>query len=102
MSITGNKYAFSQENVNIAPDEHGVYALYDGDVTIYIGRASGKDVTIRSRLKSHKSGNEGPCTKGATHYKREVTSYPVSRESELIEEYDEQYGRLPRCNDRRP
>ena len=62
MPITGQKYAFTDKNVNNAPASHGVYVLYDGDVTIYIGRASGEGVTIRSRLKSHKAGNEGPCT----------------------------------------
>ncbi len=101
MPITGDKYPFTEENVNNSPAEHGVYALYDGDVTIYIGRASGEGVTIRSRLQSHHRGDEGPCTEAATHYRREVTSRPIARESELLDEYEENYGRLPRCNDRR-
>jgi hypothetical protein len=116
MPITGGKYAFTESNVNKAPAEHGVYALYDntplvtdfsgpfpsmrrhrGELTIYIGRASGDGVTIRSRLKSHYRGDEGLCTVAATHYRREVTSDPIARESELLDEYEEKYSALPRC-----
>lgn len=102
MTISGKKYPFTDDNVNAAPQKHGVYELCEDNETTYIGRASGDGVTIRSRLQSHKSGREGPCTKRASHYKREVTSSPVSREKELISEYFNRHGRLPRCNDRRP
>jgi excinuclease UvrABC nuclease subunit len=100
MPIGGEKYAFTKENVGNAPDEHGVYALYDNSTLIYIGRAAGKDVTISSRLQSHKSGDEGACTKNASHYKRETTSSPIGREKELVQEYkDSNSDELPRCND---
>lgn len=102
MPITGNKIPFTDTNVNRAPQEHGVYALFDDDITSYIGRAAGQSVTIRSRLQDHKAGREGPCTKGASHYRREVTSRPIAREKELLQEYYNQNGRLPRCNDVMP
>ena len=102
MPISGKMYAFTQDNVNKAPAEHGVYQLYEDGATTYIGRAAGDGVTIRSRLQSHFRSDEGPCTEAAETYKREVTSRPVAREKELIEEYESEYGRLPRCNDVRP
>ncbi len=100
MSINGDIYNFSEENVGMAPNESGVYALYDGNVLIYYGRAQGLGVTIRSRLQDHYFGREGPCTQAATAYKRELTSDPVAREIELLEEHRRLYGRLPRCNER--
>ena len=100
MPITGKTYPFSKQNVDSAPTSHGVYALYDSTTLIYIGRASGDSVTIRTRLQSHHRGDEGPCTKGASHYKREVTSTPIAREKELLDEYRRAYGKLPRCNDK--
>lgn len=101
MPIAGPKYAFTAENVNNSPENHGVYVLYSEDVLIYIGRASGQGVTIRSRLQSHKRGDEGTCTQGASHYRREVTDRPVSREKELLDEYAAAHqGKLPRCNER--
>ena len=42
MPIPGDRYTFSKENVDKSPDEHGVYALFDGDVLIYYGRAKAK------------------------------------------------------------
>jgi hypothetical protein len=101
MPISGDRYAFTEKNVNNAPDEHGVYALYDGDILIYYGRASGDGVTICSRLQSHFRGDEGPCTQGATHYRREMTESPKHREKELLDEFAARFGRLPRCNERR-
>ena len=100
MPIQGKLYSFTQDNVNKAPNVHGVYALYDGDVTTYIGRAAGTGVTIRSRLQSHYSGAEGNCTKAATAYRREETENATAREKELLDEYYARHGRYPRCNDR--
>ncbi len=53
MSINGNLQAFSREDIGQAPDEPGVYALYQGDDLIYIGRAEGglSITTMRARLK---------------------------------------------------
>ncbi len=102
MPITGDRYQTTDENVNAAPQVHGVYALYEGDITTYIGRAAGEGVTIRSRLQDHKAGREGPCTAAATHYRREELSRPMARERELLEEYRNRYGQLPRCNDVMP
>ncbi len=100
MPIRGVRYAFTDGNVNEAPDQAGVYALYDGDAVIYYGRAMGGTVTIRSRLKDHKAGREGPCTKDASHFNWEVTVAPVKREEELLDEHRRTRGRLPRCNER--
>lgn len=100
MPISGNSYAFTKENVDKAPAKHGVYQLEQGGNVTYVGRAAGDSVTIRSRLQSHQRGDEGPCTKAAARYKREVTDRPVAREKELLEEFRRQHGRFPRCNDR--
>jgi hypothetical protein len=77
-----------------------VYALYDGDELIYYGRAQGRGVTIRSRLRNHLNGDEGACTQGATSYKRAVTERAKEREEELLNEYKRTHGgKLPRCNE---
>jgi hypothetical protein len=100
MPIGGDKYTFNKDNVDRAPAQHGVYALYDGDALIYYGRASGEGVTIRSRLQSHLAGNEGSCTKKATSYRRETTESAKTREVALLEEFQRQYRTLPRCNEK--
>lgn len=100
--LSGTRYEFTKANVDAAPESHGVYQLEDGSTIIYVGRAAGNGVTIRSRLQSHQSGNEGSCTKGASHFRREVTESPISREKELLEEYKKAHGKYPRCNEQAP
>ena len=99
MTISGKSYAFTNENIGNSPDKAGVYQLQDDGTTIYIGMAS---TSIRSRLRAHKRGDDGSCTKGASHYKRETTSTPTARERELLQEYKDSHGKLPRCNDVMP
>ena len=95
-------YPFTEASIKAnAPDKHGNYALIEGSEVINIGRAAGDGVTIRSRLLSHLRGQEGPCTKRATHFRFEANSRPNSRELELLDQYRRSHGRLPRCNERR-
>lgn len=98
MPINGDSYTFSDENLNNAPETGGVYVLYSSGSLIYIGRSRGGTTTIRSRLKDHKSGREGPCTQSADTYKRESCNNPNAREVELLNEYKWANGKLPRCN----
>ena len=100
MPISGEKYPFTEKNIDRAPVEAGVYALYDGDTIIYYGRAAGETVTIRSRLQDHFAGRDGYCTQQATYYRREATTSSVNREKELLEEYERINGKLPKCNER--
>ncbi len=97
MPITGDRYPFTQDNVDKSPTAGGVYALYDEAVTIYIGKGDGIN-GIRARLQAHFRGDEGKCTKGASHYRREVCINPATRERELLQEYKNANGTLPRCN----
>ncbi len=88
-----------------APRSAGVYGLYDRNETIYFGRGE----SIRDRLKSHKNGNEGPCTQTAEYFNCEPTyntaggvqtDSGAEREKQLLQEYEQARGQLPRCNER--
>ena len=96
MPISSAKYDFSASNIERTPDRQGVYGLYQGGDTIYFGRGT----SIRDRLRSHHRGTEGRCTQSASLFNWEETGRPISREKDLLEEYQRQHGRLPRCNDR--
>ncbi len=88
---------FTHAFVDTASIFHGVYALWDGNVIVYYGKAEGID-GIRGRLQDHKRGSEGPCTQNATAFQEEVNFASQARESQLLREYMAQFGRLPRCN----
>ena len=78
MVLTGAVFRLAKDLLDSAPEREGVYALYQGNKLIYIGKADRGD-TIRSRLLDHLSG-ENPCTKDATTYRYEVCDNPKNRE----------------------
>jgi len=97
MAIGGDTYSFTKENVDRAPTYRGVYALYDGDECIYIGRGEDEG-GVQTRLQAHQRGDEGRCTQSATHFRTQPTTDPNMAEALLLEEYKQQHGKLPRCN----
>ena len=99
MPIGGDLYQFNADEVKDAPTDHGLYALYDGDEIIFIGKAK-SGLGIRGALFSHLRGDVGSCSQGATHFRRELDPSPPVRYSELIEEFKRERGDLPRCNER--
>ena len=93
----GTLWPFSETMINTEPNKPGVYVLFDNDEVIYIGMSK----TLKDRLLQHKRGDVGPCTEKATHYCIELNDDPEGREDELLDKYEDEYGKLPRCNDRR-
>ena len=79
-----------------APDEPGVFALWDGDELIYVGRGS-PAATIRARLREQLERRHA-CTASASHYSWELSLRPEARELQLLEEFAAQFGRMPKCN----
>jgi len=98
MIIKGGFRAFSKNNVANAPDSEGVYALFDHETLIYIGRSHGGDNTIRDQLQHHKDGRGEKGTRRATLYWRELCDDPITREQELLDEYQASNGEPPPCN----
>ena len=87
--------------VDGAPDEPGVYALWESDELIYYGRGS-RSMTIQRALREHLAGRTGACTGGATHYGWEICLDLAQREAELLSEFEARFNRLPRCNAWKP
>jgi hypothetical protein len=85
------RYKFTRMVLQGAPEEPGVYALWDGDELVYYGRAVNGD-TIRAELLDHLDRTH------ATHYSWEVCTDPATREAELLRDYRRIYGREPRDN----
>jgi hypothetical protein len=98
MPIATPKYKLSRIMVDAAPDEQGVYALWEDEELIYLGRAS-RVVTIRACLKRQLTRSLCPCAERATHYSWELSLRPATRELELLQDFLEQHGRMPRCNE---
>jgi hypothetical protein len=96
MPIRNPKYRLTRAMVEGAPEEAGIFALWEGDELIYLGRAS-PGATIRQRLEEHLE-QRCECTTRASHYSWELSLRPEARELELLREFTAQFGRMPKCN----
>jgi hypothetical protein len=95
---TTRQFPFSGALIAAAPEEAGVYVLWQDGAVIYIGHALGRGTTIRSRLIDHFSGRAGACTRQTTHYSWELVRDPAAREAALLREHHAAFQRPPRCN----
>jgi hypothetical protein len=82
------RYRFTRIVVAGAPENAGVYTLWDEEELVYCGRGA-----IRSRLQEHLSAGLQ-----ATHYGWELCADPAAREGELLAEHQRAFGRPPRLN----
>jgi hypothetical protein len=97
MPIFGPAKRFTRNNVDLAPDEPGVYALVvEGDIAFY-GCSRG-DETIRSRLSDHLAGRQAPGREVISAFSYEVTRFTMARECALLEEHLRRTWQLPTYN----
>ena len=85
------RYPFTLAAIEYAREHSGVYALFDGDEAVYIGRALESDGGIRAVLLMHLRN-----TSHGTNYTWEISRSPEVREAELLAEFREKHARLPR------
>lgn len=83
--------------LDYAPDEGGVYGLFDGQELIYVGRTSDAQGSIKVLLLRHHEGAHGPCTEKATSYTWEITMRSTIREAEILAAFQQLNGTEPRC-----
>ena len=93
-SRPARRYRFTRIVIAGAPDDRGVFALWDREELVYYGRADGSGSTIRSRLLDQYLSHPNR----ATHYSWELCADPASRELELLREYESTFGRRPKYN----
>jgi hypothetical protein len=92
-AVPERRYRFARLVIAGAPEDAGIYTLWEYEEIVYYGRADGGSSTIRSRLEEHfRAGMR------ATHYAWELCRDPAAREAELLGEHERAFGRLPRFN----
>jgi hypothetical protein len=100
MPIANRQWSFNPMVVSGAPDEPGVYALFEEDEIIYYGCAV-HGSTIQSALfeiLTRVRDGHGGCLQRVTRYSWEITHRPRLREAELLREYEQAHQHPPRCN----
>lgn len=94
------RYPFNRAAIEAAPEEAGIYGLFDGTELIYIGRAPGGAHGIKALLLAHQDGLHGSCTMKAATYTWEITIWSAAREVEVLTAFVQQNRREPRCQQR--
>jgi hypothetical protein len=99
MPIASPRYPFTRSSLAGAPNDPGIYALFQNDELLFYGLAVGAG-TIQSKLIAHMSGVIDPDH--ATHYAWEIARFPEQRLDELLAEYKALHGRVPKFNRQAP
>lgn len=86
---SARRYRFTRTVVLGAPDEPGVYALWEDDELVYYGRAQKLRSALLARLARDTS---------VTYYSWELSADPVGREAQLLRAFEGLHGRRPRDN----
>jgi hypothetical protein len=66
------KWAFKPSMVADAPDTAGIYALWNGDQLLFVGRAGGGEDTLQARLTDHLEHAASGSAPAPTHYSWEI------------------------------
>jgi hypothetical protein len=100
MPIANRHWTFAPLVVSGAPDEPGVYALYEDDEVVYYGCAM-QGSTIQSSLYELlgrvQAGRAG-CLQRVNRYSWEISYRPRLREAELLREFELAHRHPPRGN----
>lgn len=84
MKKLDRKWIFTPSMVHDAPDTPGLYALWDEQRLLLIGRATGGKDTIRARLTAHLERLAArPGAPSPTHYSWEICLDPAQRHAAL-------------------
>ena len=96
MPISGKMY-FWGDRAKHVPEGPGVYALYnEAKVLIYIGESANLREEFTHYLKTNFSNDHRK--RETRYYKREFTSKREDRMKELLDEYRQKHGKLPKFN----
>jgi hypothetical protein len=97
MPIVGKMYVWGEKAQN-APEEPGVYALYDEDSNlIFLGSTENLQKEFRQHLET--GFRDDLRKQKAKYYMRESTLQPRERVKKLLEEYKNVHGNYPLCNE---
>ncbi len=96
MPISGKMYVLG-ERAKYVPEEAGVYALYNEDrVLIYVGGSVNLRETFTHYLETNFSDDSRK--RETRYYRRESILNWEERVKELLDEYSQEHGELPKLN----
>lgn len=96
MPISGKMYVWG-ERAKYVPEEAGVYAIYNEDrVLIYVGGSANLRETFTHYVETNFS--DDPRKREIRYYRRESVLNWKERVNEILGEYSQKHGELPKLN----
>ena len=89
-----NLAKMEKTEIDKVPQSSGVYLLYSDSDIIYIGKSD----NLRGRLSYHLN-TDNRCIQNADKFRYMENDNPRELEKELLDEYENENGSLPPCND---
>ena len=97
MELLDDKIRIWIDSAKFVKPVAGVYVLYNRrKESIYIGQTDNLENTFTNYVDTDFDGDE--CKQKTHTYQREFTDNPKERQAELIEQFKNEYGKLPVCN----
>ena len=98
MAILEDKVRVWLDSAKFVKAIPGVYVLYNRKKeTIYIGESNNLQETFTKYVDTDFEGDL--CKQKTFRYQREFVDNPEQRKEQLLEKFEEDYGRLPVCNE---
>ena len=97
MELLDDKIRIWIDSAKFVKPVAGVYVLYNRNKEpIYVGQTNNLEETFTKYVDTDFEGNE--CKQKTQTYQREFTEDPKERQQQLIEEFKNEFGRMPICN----
>jgi len=99
MEILNDKLRVWLESAKFVKSKPGVYVLYDKNKDIiFIGESQ----NLQERFSKYVDANfeDDSCKQKTVSYQREFVENPNERMKQLLEDYKNEHGGLPLCNDK--
>ena len=97
MFLELRRYPFLGSMIDGAPEEPGVYLLWEDDELTHIAATGRGAASLRARLRDHLAGAIC-CGCRPTHYSWRLSRLPGVLVSEWLSQYRSKFQIDPRCN----
>ena len=88
-------HPFTQEEINLIPQDKGIYQLNSGSETMYIGHA----INLQHQLLEHLNSDDAGIQK-TTVFCYHLSDDPEEFREKFLRKFLINYGKLPICNEK--
>jgi len=97
MELIDDKFRVWLDSAKFVKAKPGVYVLYDRNKdAIFIGSSENLQETFTKFVDTDFEND--PCKQKTASYQREFVENPAERKKQILEDFNNNHGKLPNCN----